>query len=62
MSGFFQRNIYPFIGFKIPKPLVVTEIVQGMLQNNYTKLRSNTYDTIEVSTMKLFRYVKQKEL
>lgn len=62
MSGFFQRNIYPFIGFKIQKPLVVTEIVQGMLQDNYTKLRSNTYDTIEVSTMWLIRYVKQKEL
>lgn len=62
MSGFFQRNIYPFIGFKIQKPLVVTEIVQGMLQNNYTKLRANTYDTIEVSTMWLIRYIKQKEL
>ena len=57
MSGFFQRNIYPFIDFKILKPLVVTEIFQGIPQND-TKLRSNTYDTIEVSTMKLFRYVK----
>ena len=57
MFSFFQRNIYPFIDFKIPKPLVVTEIFQGIPQNNI-KLRSNTYDTIEVSTMKLFRYVK----
>ena len=62
MSGFFQRDIYPFIDFKIPKPLVVTEIVHGIPQNNYTKLRSNTYDTIEASTMKLFRSVKHKEL